>query len=145
MTEVVFHLNVPEIESYACRLLRKAYLKGAAVAVQVREPLATALDQRLWTMTQGEFVPHAGLGAGPRVVKRSPIVLVTSAAEETDARILVNLTTEIPVQPGRFDRVIELVGQSESEIAQARVRWKTYRTSGLEPKAHDLASREPGG
>lgn len=140
MTEVVFHLNVPDLESYACRLLRKAYLKGARVAVQVREPLATALDQRLWLMAQGEFVPHAGLSAGDRVVKRSPIVLVATAAEAAHASVLVNLTADFPEQPGRFDRVIELVGRSEDDLSQARVRWKAYRIGGLEPQAHDLAS-----
>lgn len=140
MTEVVFHLSVPDLESYACRLLRKAYLKGARVAVRVQEPLAQTLDRRLWLMAQGEFIPHAGPEADPQVVKRSPIVLGTTVDAATTADVLVNLAAELPDEPQRFERVIELVGQSEEDLAQARIRWKAYRRAGLEPKTVDLAS-----
>ena len=140
MTEVVFHLNVPDLESYACRLLRKAYLKGARVAVRVQAPLAQALDRRLWLMAQGDFIPHAGPGADPLVLRRSPIVLGTTADAASDAQVLVNLTAELPEDPRHFDRVIELVGPSEADLSLARSRWKAYRSAGFEPKAVDLAS-----
>ena len=33
MTEIIFHVNVPDKLAYSCRLLRKAYLSGARVSV----------------------------------------------------------------------------------------------------------------
>lgn len=140
MTEVAFHLNVADVDLYVCRLLRKAYLKGARVAVSAEPALVRELDQRLWLMAQGEFVPHAGPGASARVLRHSPIALGADASSATDASVLVNLTGHLPEDPQRFDRVIEVVGTSENAVAQARVRWKAYRTSGLQPVLIDLAS-----
>jgi DNA polymerase III subunit chi len=143
MTDVFFHLNVPDVESYACRLLRKAYLKGARVAVQVEGALAQALDRRLWLMAQSDFVPHATGSSAQRVRERSPILLGAGDAEGL-ATVLVNLTTRLPGAPERFERVIEVVGAGESDIVQARERWKAYRDSGLAPQAFDVSSGGEG-
>lgn len=60
MTEVAFHFNAPDKLGYACRLLRKAYLRGARVMVLVEERERAALDVALWTIADGEFIPTAG-------------------------------------------------------------------------------------
>ena len=59
MTEVEFHVNVPDRLQYACRLLRKAYRQGARVLVRAPAPRLMRLDRELWTFVEREFLPHA--------------------------------------------------------------------------------------
>jgi DNA polymerase-3 subunit chi len=144
VTEVAFHLNVPDVEAYACRLLRKAFLKGARVSVLADDPLSQSLDRRLWLMGQGDFVPHASETSAQRVIDRSPILIGAVASEDHGAAVLVNLTTRLPETPQRFERVIEIVGTGEADLANARGRWKAYRSAGLKPLAIDLADGAEG-
>ena len=58
MTEVMFHFNVPDRIGYACRLLRKIHASGSRVGVVADESLLHELDQRLWTFTALDFIPH---------------------------------------------------------------------------------------
>ena len=61
MTEVAFHFNAPDKRSYACRLLRKAYLRGARVLVL--RCLGTYIDDVLTKAetlkTEGKLADHA--------------------------------------------------------------------------------------
>ena len=59
MTEIAFHVNVPDRLAYACRLLRKAVRQGARVAVTAPPATLRGLDRALWTFEPTEFVPHA--------------------------------------------------------------------------------------
>ena len=142
MTEVAFHLNVADIGGYTCRLLRKAYLKGARVRVLADAALIESLDRGLWLLGQGEFVPHATGDSAARVFRHSPIVLGDAPAEVSD--VLVNLSPHMPVGAGAFARVIDIVGQGEVNRQQARQRWKLYRDAGLDPVAIDLAGAREG-
>ena len=143
MTEVAFHLNVTDIGAYTCRLLRKAYLKGARVRVLADAALIESLDRGLWLLGQGEFVPHA-TGASPaRVRQRSPIVLGDDEPSAV-SDVLVNLSSRMPEGAGSFARVIEIVGKSEVDRQQARQRWKLYRDAGLNPVAIDLEGAREG-
>ncbi|MBL8386695.1 MAG: DNA polymerase III subunit chi [Hydrogenophaga sp.] len=137
MTEVAFHVNVADVPAYTCRLLRKAHAKGARVHVTGLPAQVDAVDRGLWLMSQSEFIPHAGVQAPERVRRRSGIVL---GGEWFDgAQVLVNLSTDMPSEHGRYARVIEIVGTTEAERSQARQRWKTYRSEGIEPEMVDQA------
>lgn len=139
MTEVAFHFNAPEKTAYACRLLRKAYLKGARLLVLAEPRSAAALDQLLWTMAATEFVPHSRADAAPGLRAASPI-LISSGEVPSDfpADVLLNLTDEMPTDYERFRRVIEVVTLDEPDRLRARERWRQYKTAGLEPQRHDL-------
>lgn len=137
--EVAFHFNAPDRLVYACRLLRKAYLKGARLLVLADEPLARELDQRLWTMAGTEFVPHVLEGAPPALLERTPIVISSAErAEAAAADVLVNLRDRWPEGCEQFARVIEVVTGESSVRDQARQRWKRYKTLGVEPQHLDL-------
>lgn len=139
--EVAFHFNAPDRLVYACRLLRKAYLKGARLLVLADEPLARELDQRLWTMTGTEFVPHVLDGATAALLERTPIVISSAErAEAAAADVLVNLRDRWPEGCEQFARVIEVVTGESSVRDQARQRWKRYKTLGVEPQHLDLQS-----
>ena len=138
MTEVAFHFNAPDRVGYACRLLRKAYLKGARVLVLVDERERAALDAALWTTVVGEFLPHSGPNDPPHVQARSPIHLASELSSSNGATVLVNLRADIPPGHERFARVIEVVTNDERDRSQARERWKGYKALGIEPQRHDL-------
>ncbi|NIM43712.1 MAG: DNA polymerase III subunit chi [Hydrogenophaga sp.] len=140
MAEVAFHFNAPDKAAYVCRLLRKAYLKGARVSVLAPVEQLETLDRGLWLIAQGEFVPHC-VGADAEATRRhSPIHLLDRLDERAPTQVLVNLTDDVPADYSRFDRVIEVVGQDDGDRALARQRWRRYLADGVEPQRHDLRS-----
>lgn len=141
MTEVAFHFNAPDKQAYACRLLRKAFLKGARLVVLADPADAAPLDTALWTFSAGDFIPHARDGDAPQVHAHSPIRILSelpAVLDGTSESVLVNLRRTVPVGFQRFARVIEVVTQAEEDRLQARERWRHYRLEGIEPLRHDL-------
>lgn len=141
--EVAFHFNAPDRVAYACRLLRKAYLKGARLWVRVTPDDLDRLDQALWVSQPGDFVPHSREGDAPELMKHSPIHLATGAPQPQGRQVLVNLCTDLAEGWEQFERVIEVVTSLEDDRLLARDRWRTYRVQGIEPLRHDLASAAP--
>ena len=138
MPDVAFHFNAPDRVGYACRLLRKAYLRKARLFVWVAEGDLARLDAALWTMGAGEFVPHCRSDDPELVTTRSPIHIGPQLPEHRSDLILVNLRHDMPDNPAAFTRVIEVVTLDEADRAPARERWRQYRALGLEPQRHDL-------
>lgn len=138
MTEVAFHFNAPDKVGYACRLLRKAHAQGARLLVFAEEGDLAALDNALWTLVAGGFLPHAKAGDPPHVWARSPIQLTGRMAVDSTASVLVNLQQDVPDGFDRFARVIEVVTGADDDRRWARERWKFYKSNGIEPLRHDL-------
>lgn len=138
MPDVAFHFNAPDRLGYACRLLRKAYLRKARVFVWVESSDQARLDSALWTMGARDFVPHCASGDAEHVKVRSPIEIGLRLPELCGDLILVNLRHEMPDNPAAFNRVIEVVTLDEADRASARERWRKYKALGLEPQRHDL-------
>lgn len=137
MQEVEFHTGVEAPVHFACRLLRKAVRAGAQLVCTAPPTLLEELDRALWTFEEREFVPHVRVpGAAPGVAARTPLWLSAQAGEGSSGRILVNLGAEVPADPLRHPRLIEIVG-TEAGLADAgRVRWRQYRQLGLEVRHH---------
>lgn len=140
MTEVDFHFNAPDKQAYACRLLRKAYLKGARLVVVTDPDSLAALDAALWTFAADGFLPHSREGDEPRVVAHSPIRLYSEVPAEPGASsaVLVNLRAAMPEGYEAYRRVIEVVSLDPRDRELARPRWMQYRSAGIEPRRHDL-------
>lgn len=138
MTEVAFHFNAPDKLGYACRLLRKAYLRGARLLVLVEEAGRPALDAALWTMAPDAFIPHATASDPAYVRSRSPIQLASRLPADSDATVLVNLLHDVPSGFDAYARVIEVVTGDDVDRQHARERWKYYKANGIKPQRHDL-------
>lgn len=141
MTEVAFHFNAPDKQNYACRLLRKGYLKGARLVVLVEAQALAALDTALWTFSPGEFLPHSREGDAAHVHQHAPIQLfneLPAAVNGSDQAVLVNLRAAMPEGYERYARVIEVVTADPDDRLRARERWRQYRQQGIEPLRHDL-------
>jgi DNA polymerase III subunit chi len=139
MTEIAFHFNVPDLLEYACRLIRKAYARGANVTVLAGPELAAQLDELLWTFSVAEFLPHSRHHAGKDGLVQTPILLLGSLEGAPHQGLLVNLSDEAPDGFERFERLIEVVTADPSHRQAARGRWKYYLERGYALKQHDLA------
>ncbi len=143
MTEIAFHFNVPDKLAYSCRLLRKAYLSGARVAVTAEPEVLAELDALLWSFASAEFVPHCAASASVITMAATPIVLAGSLADCVHHEVLVNLGQGIPAGFEGFERFIEVVALPPEDVMAGRSRWKHYAARGYALKSHDLA--QPGG
>ena len=88
MTEIAFHVHVPDKLAYSCRLLRKAYLSGAKITVTGEPGLLSELDQLLWRFSAAEFLPHCHAGAARGPLAATPILLAESLAASYLAFVL---------------------------------------------------------
>ena len=140
MTDIEFHVNVPDKLHYSYRLLRKVYRIGAKAVVTAEPELLQQLDQLLWSSSTTEFLPHCRSDSpGPTMVA-TPIWL----AEHLDAcppgSVLINLGRHVPAGVERFERFIEVASSQETDRLSARNRWKHYRDRGYSLKRHELQS-----
>ena len=141
MTEIAFHVNVPDRLGYSCRLLRKAYLSGARIAVIAEPAVLLELDQLLWRFSPSDFVPHAVLSAdSDHDLALTPVLLTETLAACGHQDVLVNLGQEVPAQFEGFERIIEVVGDDQNAVLAGRQRWKHYATRGYALKKHDRAA-----
>lgn len=139
MTEIAFHFNVPDKLAYGCRLLRKAYLSGARVAVTAEPEMLTELEALLWRFSPAEFVPHCTSDAPACTLAATPIVLIATPADGLNHEVLVNLGQSVPAGFEGFERFIEVVSAAPDDARTGRSRWKHYASRGYDLKTHDLA------
>ena len=143
MTEVMFHLHVPDRLGYACRLLRKAHAQGARVVVTAPAATLARLDTLLWTFEPTDFVPHIRVAAGASVapnLQPTPIWLVDQVEQAPHHEALLSLGDDLVPGFETFERVIENVPEDEAPKQAARRRWKHYADRGYALKRHEAGS-----
>lgn len=140
MTDVAFHVNVANPTAYACRLVRKAYLRGLSVLVLGETRQVASMDVQLWGMRPTEFVPHCQAGEEATLLARSSVVLADTMGQVRPRTFdaLLNLTQEVPDGYRAFGRLFEVVSMDESQLQAARRRWRVYQDDGLTPKRHEI-------
>lgn len=137
--EVAFHTGVADPLGHTCRLLRKAYGKGARVVVSAPAEVLDRLDPLLWTFEPLSFVPHARLKRGatpPPRLARTPIWLVDRELSPPHEEVLVNLGPERAPGCERFARVIEIVARAPEDRAAGRRRWREHEQAGARITHH---------
>lgn len=143
MTDIEFHVNVPDKLHFSCRLLRKVYRSGAKTVVTAEPELLQQLDQLLWRYLGTEFLPHCWCNAAAPKLAATPIWL----ADQLDAcpavsagSVLVNLGQQVPAGFERFERLLEVASDLELDRLAARDRWKHYRDRGYALRRHQAAA-----
>lgn len=138
MTRIEFHTHVSDRLAYSCCLLRKAYLRGARVAVTAEPEVLAELDQLLWRFSSVDFIPHCRAGASEACVAASPIVLTRSLAVPAcaDRQVALNLGREAAAGFEAFERLIEVVAAAPEEADAGRSRWRHYTAAGHAPTKH---------
>lgn len=140
MTRVDFYI-LPDADEdrrqlYLCRLVDKAWRMGNRVWIHVPgDKRAEALDERLWTFSEGSFLPHERAADG---ASDCPVIL--GEGDPDSAReLLVNEDTEVPSFFSRFQRVAEVINQDPESKSQGRARYAFYRDRGYELHHHEVS------
>lgn len=139
MTRVDFYI-LPDADEdrrqvYLCRLVEKAWRTGHRIWIHIPEPgRAAALDERLWTFSQGSFVPHERAGDEP--ADPSCPILLGGGEPDAERQLLVNEGTEVPACCERFHRIAEVVNQADKTRRPGRDRYAAYRDRGYELHHH---------
>jgi DNA polymerase-3 subunit chi len=125
--------------TFACRLTEKAYLRNLKV-VLLSESAADceALDELLWTFSQGSFVPHDIRRARSSSDAAAPVTLTPDLDDIDSADLLVNLTSALPVRLERFARIAEIIDSDDERRRLGRERFKAYREFKLPVETHQL-------
>jgi len=122
--------------NFACRLAMMAWERKQKVFITAASDSAVKhLDDLLWQYPQGRFLPHAP--ADDTLAGKAPINIGTiSCLKPTD--VVINLCPEAIPQPTRFSRVLEIVPFAKEEREASRLKYKSYRTQGLNPRTHEI-------
>lgn len=145
MTDIAFHFNMPDKVQYACRLLRKGVNSGAKLTVTGPQALLADLDERLWTFSALDFIPHGFFDHSSAQSARAPVLLASDISHTQLHPWLLNVGDTVPAGFERFERVIELVGTSEEDRERSRARWRQYSAGGHKIARFDVASSGTGG
>jgi len=120
----------------ACRLSLKAWEEGHRVSVLAAdEQDARRLDQLMWEFPAGRFLPHE-VG---RKDCAAPVVIVHDPGSlAADRDVIVNLSPSAIPEPGRFQRLLEIVPADSALRESSRDKFRAYRSQGLKPNHHQM-------
>ena len=151
MSVVTFHTHARDPLGYTCRLLRKAVQLGSRVSVTGEPARLHELDVALWTFAPQEFLPHCWDSSSAAMRTVSPIVLhANGQTAPAVAPVLLHLGGALP-EPlqrtgqeggllGQFGKIIEVVGQGDDALREARQRWRTYLAQGHTVQHHTVTT-----
>lgn len=140
MAKIDFAFGAPDRLRTACAMVRSRFQAGHTLTVWCSDALRLdSFDRMLWAFDDISFIPH--VYADDPLVADTPIILTRQADTWPDTLWLVNLDMDCPPEPGRYERVLEIVSQEEDEVLAARERWKWYKQAGHELVAHNLGQK----
>ena len=141
MTTIDFYTNVAEPLKLAARIVAKAYRMHGSVRVLTPDAEITgALDRLLWLEPPHAFLPHCRMDSA--IAVETPIWIDEALEHAGPAAVLVNLHAEPPPFFSRFERLAEVVGASDDQLAAGRARYRFYRERGYELTRHDWSQRD---
>lgn len=141
MTEIAFHFNVPERNRYLGLLLKKVIGKGHKVVVLAPPTEHDALKHALHTLDAEQFVPACSNNAPDNVRNRSSVVFSDTPLETPHHDVLVNLTSTVSSGFERYNKVLEIVDETEENKHHARERWRYYSHRGYPIQRFDLQNK----
>lgn len=149
MTRVDFYLlssaEPGAKQRVACKLADKTFRLGHRTYLLAPDRAAArTLDELLWTLEPGSFIPHGIMGEPnlqPQVLPVLPVLPILIGHEEpppdyTD--VLISLCPAVPDFFSRFQRLAELVGAEEEEKQRSRDKFRFYRDRGYPLETHQL-------
>lgn len=145
MPTVTFYTHVADLEIFACRLAKRAVEAGCRVLVwsSGAEQLAT-LSRQLWSFEAESFLPHEIWLPETLCPPESPILLAEGEIlPAVESRMVVlNLSADLwSDTPNAPERVLEIVGHSETQLAAARRRFAAYRSGGFKIEHHNMQGK----
>jgi len=141
MTRVDFYLLNDTYQdgkdAAVCKLANKAFRLGHRIYILMPDPeSAVRLDRLLWTFAASSFIPHR-LNSDKKE-GQLPVVIGDDPPPAEFEDVLVTLSDEVPDCFSRFQRVAEVVGNSNEDKQRARKRFRFYRDRGYALQTHNL-------
>ena len=131
MTKVDFYTGSNDKLRTACQLSHKAMQNGIRVIISAPDAATTdALDKLLWHYPATAFIPHCRSDAAES--GEMPVVLNNGSEKFPHHDLLISLHHECVPFFSRFERVIEIVTQDESDAKLGRERYSFYKDRGYE-------------
>ncbi|WP_420600190.1 DNA polymerase III subunit chi [Neptuniibacter sp.] len=123
---------------FLCRLVGKILGLGHEIYIQTaNEAEAKRIDQQLWEFQPESFIPHSLISE--ELAAKVKIGWDAQRPDHND--VFVNLNLDIPEDALGFNRILEIVVQSEDVLASTRNNYKTYQTNGISIDMHDMRKR----
>ncbi len=140
MTSIDFYTHVADRLEVAARLVAKAFAQHGSVRVLTPDPATTdVLDRALWLKPPTAFLPHCRVESA--LAAETPIWVDHVADHSGPAVVLINLQSTPPPFFSRFERLAEIVGLDDADVAAGRERYRYYRERGYELRTHSLDER----
>jgi DNA polymerase III subunit chi len=140
VTTIDFYTHCSDRLDVVAKLVGKAWMQHGSVRVLTGDDAMTMrLDAVLWTSPPVGFLPHCRL-ASP-LAAETPIVVDHALVHQGPAAVLISLHSSPPPFFSRFERLAEVIGTGDEDIAAGRERWRFYTQRGYTLRSHNLAQR----
>jgi DNA polymerase III subunit chi len=138
MTRIDFHvLQESSIEArwlYTCHFVEKVAALGHEILIAVdTDAEAQMLDDLLWSFKPESYIPHQILGGK----NGSKVEITYSDYVQNHQDVLVNVSSRVPEQFSRFERVAEIVIQDSTILENTREHYKFYKQRGYPITQHN--------
>ncbi|MDH5393425.1 MAG: DNA polymerase III subunit chi [Gammaproteobacteria bacterium] len=112
---------------FACKLTHKAWsLNNSVYLFSKNKPESQQLDNMLWQLDQGSFLPHGMKDDG--FADQHPVLIGEDADPGKGFDLFINLTDQMPVAVECNQRVAEILHQADDCLTPGRARYKQYKT-----------------
>jgi DNA polymerase-3 subunit chi len=134
MTDIRFyHMEQATLDQALPMIVMKAWQSGENVMVRVPDKReASRLNDLLWSFRADSFIPH-GMD-GDKHADAQPVFVTVNDENMNEANILILTHGCAHPSVADFKMTCEMLdGRVDSQITDARARWKIYKDDG-----HDL-------
>ena len=144
MTQVDFYVVDSDLGDarlrIVCRIAEKANDANQHVFIYgCSDVEAKKLDELLWTLSQGSFIPHKIVREGADAAPAESVIIGLNRGplgERWD--LMINLAADVPEFFSRYKRVAEVVDSDATRRAQSRDRYRFYRDRGYTLNTHQV-------
>lgn len=122
-------------QHFACKLVEKVWQQTPRIVIQTDNATdSAALDDLLWTFSDGSFIPHTVRGGDSDA--QQPVLISHDGSMDT-CDLLINLSSRLPDVP-ECKRVAEIINQDEPCKLAGRERFKQYRAQQCDLHHHEM-------
>lgn len=142
MPEVSFYVlpteSTQERYLFACKLIEKAYRSGSFTYILTDSPeQSQVIDDLLWMFRPGSFVPHQ-IYTDELPTIANVILVGSNQPPENWLKTVINLSSQLPQDFNKAERILEILDNSEDTKAWGRNRYRQYQQAGIEITTHKL-------
>ncbi|MHB1085689.1 MAG: DNA polymerase III subunit chi [Thiobacillus sp.] len=137
MTEIIFYTFADNPLDVARRVASKAHGQGKQVMIYAPDTkVADTIDRLLWTTPALGFVPHCR--DTDALAAETPVLIGANPDALQAADVMINLHFDQPPAFARFERLVEIIDQTDAGREQGRERYRFYQTRGYALQSHDM-------